>query len=48
MKKNWIRLLTMLLAGHAHPHEDGVVSLANDDQPGHRDGVSVYLIRSVL
>lgn len=36
MKKNWIRLLTMLLAAMLILTMSGVVSLANDDQPGHR------------
>lgn len=40
MKKNWIRLLTMLLAAMLILTMSGVVSLANDDQPVTGDGVS--------
>lgn len=48
MKKNWIRLLTMLLAAMLILTMSGVVSLANDDQPSPVTAYRMYPIRSVL
>lgn len=44
MKKNWIRLLTMLLAAMLILTMSGVVSLANDDQPSPVTAYRMYPI----